>query len=121
MVSRNCEHCGTAFEARRRDARFCSAKCRKQAWTGAPLIVQPPALPGPVERETRVILTRLGVSPDDDVARAALRVAATLDDPATPAGALPGLSRVLPETIQHLRDTYGGEACEENNRPWLER
>lgn len=29
--SRNCEVCGGAFEAKRRDARYCSARCRQAA------------------------------------------------------------------------------------------
>ena len=31
-VSRACEHCGSAFVARRPWARFCSAYCRRVAW-----------------------------------------------------------------------------------------
>ena len=31
-VSRACEHCGSAFVARRPWARFCSAYCRRMAW-----------------------------------------------------------------------------------------
>lgn len=33
-VSRACEHCGSAFVARRPWARFCSAYCRRVAWLG---------------------------------------------------------------------------------------
>jgi hypothetical protein len=33
-VSRPCEHCGSAFVARRPWARFCSAYCRRVAWLG---------------------------------------------------------------------------------------
>jgi hypothetical protein len=29
---KQCEECGSPFQARRRKARFCSAKCRKRAW-----------------------------------------------------------------------------------------
>ena len=33
-VSRACEHCSSAFVARRPWARFCSAYCRRVAWLG---------------------------------------------------------------------------------------
>lgn len=108
MVTHSCEACGAAFESRRRDARFCSPACRKAAWKGAPLLEPPPTLPGPVERETRRILSGLQVDGADDVARAAVRIAGALDDPATPASALGALSRQLPQTIAFLR-AQGGD------------
>jgi hypothetical protein len=27
-----CEHCGTSLEGRRRDARYCSDRCRYESW-----------------------------------------------------------------------------------------
>ncbi|WP_238165393.1 hypothetical protein [Kribbella caucasensis] len=104
-MSKNCAICGDPFEAARSDRRYCSAACRKSAWRGAPAIEQPAELPGPVARETRVILGRLDVDLDrDHVGRAALRCAAALDDPNTPPGALVGLSRALPEALEYLRE-----------------
>ena len=107
MVTHSCGACGASFESRRRDARFCSPKCRKAAWSGAPLIEPLPTLPGPVERETRAILAGLHVDGADDVARAAVRVAGALDDPNTPASALAGLSKALPGALAYLRQIHG--------------
>lgn len=101
---RNCEMCTAPFEASRSDARFCSPACRKLAWRGVPKAKQPASLPGPISRETRTILGLLGVDECDDIGRAALSCAAALDDPATPPGALVGLSRALPEALEHLRE-----------------
>jgi hypothetical protein len=111
MIAHNCQVCGVAFESRRRDAKFCTPRCRKRAWQGAPLIEPLQTLPGPVERETRAILARIHVDGADDVARAAIRVAGALDDPNTPASALTGLTKVLPETIAYLRETHGDGAA----------
>jgi len=98
--------CEGWFEASRSDARYCSAACRKAAWRGAPKAKQPAALPGPITRETRAMLGRLGVDDSDEVARAALSCAAALDDPYTPPGALVGLSRALPEALEYLRGVH---------------
>jgi hypothetical protein len=102
-VPKNCAACGTSFEASRSDAQYCSPTCRKAAWKGLPKVQQPTELPGPIARETRTILSRLGVDDSDDVGHAALACAAALDDPSTPPGALVGLSRALPETLEYLR------------------
>lgn len=111
MISHSCEACGEPFESRRRDARFCSPKCRKAAWAGAPLTKPPIALPGPVERETRAVLASIDIGGADDVARSAIRLAMALDDPGTPASALTGLSKQLPETVRWLRDLHGDGAA----------
>lgn len=103
-VTRDCDICQAPFEASRSDARYCSAACRKAAWRGLPKAKQPAALPGPITRETRAILGRLGVDSSDDIGRAALSCAAALDHPATPPGALVGLSKALPETLAYLRE-----------------
>lgn len=102
-VTRNCEICEGPFEASRSDARYCSATCRKAAWKGVSKAEQPTPLPGPIARETRAILGRLGVDDSNEVARAALSCAGALDDPYTPPGALVGLSRALPEALEYLR------------------
>lgn len=105
MRRRICDMCGEPFEAARRDARFCSAKCRKRSWKGEPHVPHPGQLPGPIEREARALLARLDVDVEgDDVARAALRCAAAMDDPATPPGTLPGLSRALTDAVTHCRE-----------------
>ncbi|WP_327633673.1 hypothetical protein OHB24_27180 [Kribbella sp. NBC_00482] len=109
MITHNCRVCGAVFESTRRDAMYCTPRCRKKAWAGAALIEPLPTLPGPVEREVRSILTSLHLDGADDVARAALRVAGAIDDPHTPASALAGLTKVLPETLAYLRETHGEE------------
>jgi predicted nucleic acid-binding Zn-ribbon protein len=102
-VMRGCAQCGELFEAGRRDARFCSPQCRKKSWKGVPSVPVPAELPGPVTRATRAELAKLGVDTADDVAKAALSCASALDNPGTPPGALVGLSRVLPESLDYLR------------------
>lgn len=102
-ITRNCAQCGDPFEAARSDARYCSTACRKAKWSGKSAVRQPAALPGPIARETRVILGRLGVDDSDEVGRAAIACAAAMDDPSTPPGALVGLSRQIPETLRYLR------------------
>jgi predicted nucleic acid-binding Zn ribbon protein len=32
-MTRTCDHCGTSYEARRDDQRFCSAACRRAGFT----------------------------------------------------------------------------------------
>ena len=40
MVTKICEQCGESFEAKRKDAKFCSQKCQKRAKRGNSEIVK---------------------------------------------------------------------------------
>ena len=106
LVTKSCENCGDSFETARRDRRFCSPACRKASWRGVPAVERPSTLPGPIVRETRALLAKYGVDDANEVARAALRCAAAMDDPNTPAAALVGLSKALPESMRYLRGVY---------------
>ena len=113
-MKRQCAACEAEFDARRRDARFCSPKCRKDAWQrgGAPA-PSPSPFPGHVERELRAIMARLGVDPvDDDVARAAVRCAAVFEDESTPPVALVGLSKQIVESVEYLHDRRDAASVE---------
>lgn len=32
LIHKNCEHCGTSFESKRKDKRYCSPRCKSEAW-----------------------------------------------------------------------------------------
>lgn len=58
MIERVCEACGASFEAFRRDARFCSDRCRKRAARTKSAATADSA-PPPVERPVLGDLARI--------------------------------------------------------------
>lgn len=106
-TTRLCRICGDPFESSRRDRVYCGGKCRKAAWRGVkPAPPVPRSLPGPIERATRVVLAAEGADVAADVAVAALRCAAALDDPQTPPSALVPLSRTLGDLAREMRERF---------------
>jgi hypothetical protein len=40
LLNLQCEACGNEFQAKRRDARFCSARCRQQSSRATRLVIR---------------------------------------------------------------------------------
>lgn len=115
-MRKDCPSCGTAFEAKRATAKYCSNKCRQRAFqrtgpagrpeTAPPL--EPSSEPGPTAAATTVELERADRL-NTAIGQAALVLAKRIDASSTETGgSLASLVREHRATMaEALRDTDG--------------
>lgn len=96
LLEIHCEICGELFRAKRRDARYCSARCRKRAQNGIRLF----AGSGGIAAAVADTLTRRGASASPLGVMA--RLLAEALDQAQPAQSAAALSRELRATLATL-------------------
>ena len=90
-MQRSCAVCAALFEAVKPQARYCGAACRKRAQRGG-------------ARASGVVVTLPVGDENYAVLHAAMMtLAEAMDDPATPPGVLPGLSRQLESVHTSVR------------------
>lgn|SRR5882672_2887884 len=95
MAARNCDICGTAYEAKRPNSRFCGDTCRqraKRAGLGSAETLSPGG--GSVARQARLDLDAMGKL-DSTEGQAALALAGLLDAQKGAAGAAGTADRLI--------------------------
>jgi hypothetical protein len=109
MPQRPCDHCGKAYEAKRKTSRFCGVNCRNRharhpelavvdGGTSAPPAGAPPSTSPTVDAVRRELaaVDRL----DSIAGSAALQLAAALDSPTETGSAKASLARQLVATLE---------------------